>query len=216
MDFEEGRNRMVGGLVADNILTSPRVIAAFRKLERHLFIPPVMRDAAYYDAPVPIGRGQTISAPHMVAIMTELLGVDDDSSILEVGAGSGYQAAILAELANSGRIISVERVPELAGKAGKLLFEMGYRNVKVVVGDGTLGVPEYAPYDRIIVTAAAPKIPEALVEQIKPGGKMVIPVGGRWSQRLVEVDKGADGRRTDSDRGGVVFVPLVGQDGWKD
>ena len=179
-------------------------------------MPSNARDSAYYDAPAPIGGGQTISAPHMVAIMTELLEVGHGSRILEVGLGSGYQAAILAELADEGLVVSVERVPELADRASRLLSGLGYDNVRVVVGDGTLGEPNHAPYDRIIVTAASPKVPEALKDQLKKGGMLLIPVGGRWSQTLVEIDKTEDGRLETIDHGGVVFVPLIGKDGWED
>ncbi|HHQ45133.1 MAG TPA: protein-L-isoaspartate(D-aspartate) O-methyltransferase [Candidatus Altiarchaeales archaeon] len=193
---------------------TPKVVEAFRKVERHLFIPQNLHAEAYADHPLPIGCGQNISAPHMVAIMTELLEVEEHSNVLEVGCGSGYQAAILSEICGKGGVVSVEYVPQLAERAGEKLRNLGYSNVKVVWGDGTLGYPEKAPYDRIIVTAAAPKIPKPLVKQLSEGGRMLIPVGGRQIQTLVEVSR-IDGKILEKNHMDCVFVPLVGEEGWK-
>jgi protein-L-isoaspartate(D-aspartate) O-methyltransferase len=158
--------------------------------------------------------GQTISAPHMVAIMTELLDVKTDSKILEIGAGSGYQAAVLGEIAKKGGIYTVERIKRLAEFAEKNLKDCGYKNVFVIVGDGTLGYEEKAPYDRIIVTAGAPKIPGALIDQLADKGKMAIPVGGRFQQELIMVEKDKRGI-IKKNCGGCIFVPLIGKDGYE-
>jgi len=208
------RDRFIDRLVSNGYLKSERVIKAFGSVPRHLFVPEEIRDVAYDDCPQPIGFNQTISAPHMVAIMTELLDVRPDSGILEVGTGSGYQAAILAELAPQGLVVSLERVPELADRAGRTLRELGYGNVRVVEGDGTLGFRECAPYDRILVTAAAPAVPKSLVGQLAAGGRLLVPVGGRWSQTLLEVDRDGRGRVSERSHGGCVFVPLIGREGW--
>jgi protein-L-isoaspartate(D-aspartate) O-methyltransferase len=208
------RAAMVGRLASDGYITDPKVAAAMEKVPRHLFVPPEIADQAYIDSPQPIGGGQTISAPHMVAIMTDLLRVGEDSKVLEVGTGSGYQAAIIAELAPSGRVVTLERIPQLASSASGLLARLGYGNVEVVVSDGTLGHPREAPYDRIIVTAAAPKVPGRLLEQLSAGGIMLVPVGGRWGQTLMEVRKDGSGGVRQVARGGCVFVPLIGEDGW--
>ncbi len=215
MSFEDDRDRMVDRLLSSGYLKDPRVAEAMRKVPRHLLIPTEARSQAYADHPLPIGEGQTISAPHMVAIMTDLLDVDMGSRILEVGTGSGYQAAILAELAPKGFIYTVERVGELAARTRERLKKLGYEDIQVIQSDGTLGYPAEAPYDRVIVTAAAPEIPPTLVEQIDRGGKMLIPVGGRWSQRLMEVFRDEEGDVGERDRGGCVFVPLIGEEGWK-
>jgi len=215
MDYGAERRRMVEGLVRRGYLREGRVFEAMLKVRRHLFVPEESTGYAYVDSPQPIGCGQTISAPHMVAMMTELLDVERESRVLEVGLGSGYQAAVLAELAGEGMVVSVERVPELAEMGRRTLAAEGYVNVRVVVGDGTLGWPKEAPYDRIIVTAAAPHVPSALVGQLAPGGRMLLPAGGRWSQTLTEVVKDAGGMVRETTHGGCVFVPLIGVDGWR-
>jgi protein-L-isoaspartate(D-aspartate) O-methyltransferase len=214
MSWDDERAALVGALMRRGILRTPRVIDAFLAVPRHLFLPEPIRGEAYVDSPQPIGSGQTISAPHMVAIMTELLDVKAHSRVLEVGTGSGYQAAIISHLAPKGFIVSVERHEALAAHAAGLLRRLGYVNVDVVVGDGTIGHPAGAPYERIIVTAAAPRVPKALIEQLGCGGRMLIPVGGRWSQTLLEVVKDGAGNVSESRRGGCVFVPLIGGDGW--
>lgn len=209
MNYAEERERMVERQLVSRDITDEDVLQAFRSVPRHRFVPERRRDRAYGDHPIPVGEGQTISQPYMVASMTELLRVDDGAKVLEVGTGSGYQAAILAEL--GARVISIERHSSLAEQARSLLDELGY-DVTVTVGDGTRGYEDGAPYDGIIVTAAAPEIPQALQDQLK-GGRLVIPVGSRVSQQLVLGTK-KDGRFTTEERFGCRFVPLLGEDGW--
>ncbi|MBD3388087.1 MAG: protein-L-isoaspartate O-methyltransferase [Candidatus Altiarchaeales archaeon] len=212
--MDEERRELVERLVSRGYLKSKRVIEAMSRVPRHLFMPGGIRDRAYADTPQPIGSNQTISAPHMVAIMTELLDVREDSHILEVGTGSGYQAAILAELAREGDVVTVERVPELAERSRELLRSLRYDNVEVVDADGTMGHAGKAPYDRILVTAASPGVPKALADQLADDGRMLIPVGGRSGQTLLEIRKDASGRPEEICHGGCVFVPLIGEDGW--
>jgi protein-L-isoaspartate(D-aspartate) O-methyltransferase len=213
MSREQERKRLILRLRSSGCLRKKEVIEAMLKVERHLFIPGSQQAKAYVDMPLHIGRGQTISAPHMVAMMSEYLDVAVGQKILEIGAGSGYQAAVLGELLGGGVLYTIERVPELAERAKKILGDVGYMNVHVVVGEGTLGYPEAAPYDRIIVTAAAPHVPKALKSQLKEGGKLLIPVGGRSMQELLLIEK--KGREYKETRlGGCMFVPLIGEDGW--
>lgn len=189
----------------------PRVIAALREVPRDAFVPPGERRYAYENGPLPIGHGQTISQPFIVALMTQLLDPSPEDVILEVGTGCGYQAAILARLVK--HVYSVEQVGELAAESGQRLQHLGYSNVTVRHADGYYGWPEQAPFDGIIVTAAAPHVPEPLVEQLKPGARLVIPVGGMvFSQQLVVVEKKADGTLVRRDVLAVAFVPLTGQD----
>lgn len=188
------------------------VLNAMSRVPRELFVPEQLRDRAYEDTPLPIGLGQTISAPHMVAIMSDLLDVRPGMKILEVGGGSGYHAAVLAALTGpQGRVYSVERMPDLAAAARRNLQAAGIENVTVVEGDGSLGLPEHAPYDRISVAASAPKIPEPLKEQLQVGGKMVLPVGG-GSQELILVTR-KNGLLAE-EKMGVIFVPLIGKEGF--
>jgi len=187
---------------------SPAVRAALGKVERHRLVPPAEVSRAYRNHPLPIGAGQTISQPYIVALSTDLLGVDAKSIVLDVGTGSGYQAAVLAEIA--AQVFSVEIVESLGRQAAERLQALGYRNVEVRIGDGYKGWPEKAPFDAIVVTAAAPEVPKALVEQLKPGGRMVIPVGGDGATQYLKVltrraDGGYDERRVLP----VRFVPLV-------
>jgi protein-L-isoaspartate(D-aspartate) O-methyltransferase len=212
--FEAERGRLIERLVRSGYLRSDKVIEAMAKVPRHRFLPEDVGASAYADRPLSIGLGQTISAPHMVAIMTELLGIEPDSCILEVGTGSGYQAAVLAELAPEGHVYSVERIRELATRANASLQELNYGNVEVMTGDGTLGWAKHAPYDRIMITAASPTVPKPLVDQLSDGGRLLIPVGGRWSQTLIEVCKDEVGVVDERRHGGCVFVPLVGEKGW--
>ncbi len=188
-------------------VSDPRVLAAMEAVPRHRFVPAQYAEDAYGDHPLPIGYGQTISQPYIVALMTQLLELKGHEKVLEIGAGSGYQAAILSLLARE--VYTVERIPQLAEKARERLSELGYRNVHIRVGDGYEGWPEHAPYDAIIVTCAADEIPPPLVEQLADGGRMVIPLGeSGWSQRLVLVRKrGAELEQREI--AGVVFVPLV-------
>lgn len=188
-------------------VSDPRVLAAMEAVPRDRFVPAEYRDDAYGDHPLPIGYGQTISQPYIVALMTQLLELKGHEKVLEIGAGSGYQAAILSLLARE--VYSVERIPQLAEKARQRLDELGYHNVRIRVGDGYEGWPEHAPYDAIIVTCAAEEVPPPLVEQLADGGRMVIPVGeSGWSQRLMLLRKrGGDVEQREV--AGVVFVPLV-------
>ncbi|MDI3502182.1 MAG: protein-L-isoaspartate(D-aspartate) O-methyltransferase [Archaeoglobi archaeon] len=213
-DFREERERAVERLVRAGYIKDRRVIEALKRVPRHLFVPEKYRKYAYVDEPLPIGENQTISAIHMVGIMAELLEVEEGMKILEIGAGSGYHAAVLAELVGeSGIIYSVERIPKLAEMARRNLERAGYKNVIVLIGDGSKGLPEKAPFDRISVTAAAPEIPRPLVEQLKDGGIMVIPVG-RIFQELKVVRKKGD-EVTVENWGAVSFVPLIGEYGFR-
>lgn len=190
-----------------------RVLAAMERVPRELFLPEDQRDRAYDDAALPIGGGQTMSQPYMVAKMSELLSLGGDERVLDVGTGSGYHAAVLAELARE--VVTIERVPELAARAREALAAAGYDNVEVRIGDGTLGVPDRAPYDAIAVAAAAPVLPESLYEQLKIGGRIAVPVGGRANQRLELIVKSPEGPavvRSVPCR----FVPLVGKEGFSE
>jgi len=202
---------MVETQIAARGIRDPRVLAAMRKVPRHLFVDEALKDQAYGDYPLPIGEGQTISQPYIVALMTEALELKGPEKVLEVGTGSGYQAAILAELARW--VYSIERYPSLAYQAKRTLERLGYNNVIIRVGDGTKGWPEAAPFDAIIVTAAGPKIPEPLLEQLKDGGRLVMPVGDEWSQYLIKVTKKGD-KLYKENLGAVRFVKLVGEYGF--
>jgi protein-L-isoaspartate(D-aspartate) O-methyltransferase len=191
---------------------APDVMAVMARVARHDFVDGAERELAYANHPLSIGHGQTISQPYIVALMTDLMDIDRDSKVLEVGTGSGYQAAILAELA--GQVFSIEIIPELAAIARKRLARMGYDNITVMQGNGRLGWPEHAPFDAIMVTAAAEVIPEPLVDQLKPGGRLVIPVGSPWGgQELLLVTKEEDGTIHERRMLPVAFVPLTGRSG---
>ncbi|MDP2913449.1 MAG: protein-L-isoaspartate(D-aspartate) O-methyltransferase [Candidatus Omnitrophota bacterium] len=213
MDFESQRNRMVDEQMIGRGIRNDRVLGAFRKVPRHTFVSDEYRASAYEDFPLPIGNGQTISQPFMVALMTECLAVKEGAKVLEIGTGSGYQAAILAELA--GEVYSVERIDVLADRAKETLSALGYKNFTIKVGDGTLGWQEFSPYDGIVVTAGAPKIPENLIGQLKEGGRLVIPVGGSFGQTLVIAERAGGSVKT-KEVCGCVFVPLIGKEGWGD
>jgi protein-L-isoaspartate(D-aspartate) O-methyltransferase len=188
-----------------------RVLEAMERVPRELFVPEDLRHLAYEDGALPIGNGQTISQPFIVATICQLLDLSADDRVLDVGTGSGYQAAVLAELA--AEVVTIERVPELARAARAALVDAGYGDVEVRVGDGSLGVPERAPFDGIAVAAAAPAVPPALYEQLVEGGRLVVPRGGRWGQQLVVVERTQDGPL---ERASVPcrFVPLVGEEGF--
>lgn len=205
------RRRMVERLQHDG-LREPRVLAALEAIPRHWLVPEALRAQAYKDAALPIGGGQTISAPSTVAAMTEALQLRGDELVLEVGTGSGYQAAVLGVLAE--RVISIERLPRLAAEARRALDRLGVRNVVVHLGDGSLGRPNDAPYDAIVLTAGAPAVPEPLLAQLKPGGRLVAPVGPRDGQRLVRIRRQADDKFTREVLGPCRFVDLVGRHGW--
>ena len=210
--WESARERMVATQIAARGVGDEQVLAAMRRVPRHLFVPAEVRGSAYSDYPLPIGHGQTISQPYIVAMMTSLLQIQPDDHLLEIGSGSGYQAAVLGILARE--VISIERIPEVAQLARKNLADAGITNVTVVIGDGTLGFPGGAPYNGVLITAATPSIPSPLVEQLAEGGRLVAPVGSRDLQELVRLTrKGHD--LTRESFGGVVFVPLLGEHGWK-
>ena len=211
--LERQRELMVEQQLTRRGIRDARVLAAFRSVPRHLFIGAALQREAYADHPLPIGEGQTISQPYMVALMTQCLALEGSERVLEIGTGCGYQAAILGRLA--AQVFTIERIAALSKKAEALLGELGYTNVHCVVGDGTQGLPASAPYDGIIVTAGSPKVPEPLTEQLAEGGRLVIPVGGRWSQELLVVRK-KHGALTEQGVCGCVFVPLVGEHGWNE
>ena len=203
---------MVRHQLAARGIRDERLLEAMGKVPRHLFVPPEYVAEAYADAPLPIGGGQTISQPFMVAWMTELLALTGREKVLEVGTGSGYQAAILSLLAD--KVISIERSPGIAAEARKRLRRLGYGNVEVIEGDGSKGYPQEAPYDGIIVTAGAPDIPSPLTEQLADGGRLVIPVGRSGNQILVLAQRQGDKVKT-RELGSCAFVPLVGRYGWR-
>ncbi|MBI4844338.1 MAG: protein-L-isoaspartate(D-aspartate) O-methyltransferase [Nitrospirae bacterium] len=213
MSYEIERIRMVETQLMPRGILDRRVLSAMEEVPRHLFVTEAMKGSAYSDCALPIGEGQTISQPYMVALMTELLELKGDEKVLEIGTGSGYQTAILSRLAHT--VFSVERIGSLAMRAEKILSETGCMNVKILVRDGTLGLPEEAPYDGIIVTAGAPKVPESYIGQLKQGGRLVIPVGSRHSQVLMRVTRTASGIET-FESTTCVFVPLLGENGWED
>ncbi len=211
MEFAIARERMVAEQLAGRGIRDPRVLKAMGKVPRHRFVDEALSGRAYGDYPLPIGEGQTISQPYMVALMTEALELVGHERVLEVGTGSGYQTAILAELC--AKVYSVERIRSLADRAIRSLDALGYYNVLVRIGDGSLGWPEEAPFDGILVTAGAPEVPRALVEQLTPKGRLVVPVGDAYSQVLRKGVREADGMRWE-ELGGCVFVKLVGDQGW--
>jgi len=214
MDYDEKREKLAERLKYELNL-SDRVYKAIKKVPRHLFVPERYKTEAYVDTPLPIGYGQTISAPHMVAIMCELLDLQEGDKVLEVGTGCGYHAAVVAELVGKkGKVISIEYIPELAEVARANLSALGYDNIVIIVGDGSKGYEPEAPYDKIYVTASAPDIPKPLIEQLKPGGKMVIPVGDTV-QWLLIVEKDEKGNAKKKNWGSVRFVPLRGEYGFK-
>jgi protein-L-isoaspartate(D-aspartate) O-methyltransferase len=194
-------------------ITSESVLDAFRRVPRHLFVDKMLYAQAYDDNALPIGSGQTISQPYVVALMTQILKIEKDQKILEIGTGSGFQTAILAQF--SRRVYTIERNRDLASFALRRLRDMGYENIVFKTGDGTRGWVQHAPYDRIIVTAGAPAIPQELVDQLAVGGRMIIPAGDRSVQDLEVYEKRADGINK-SKAGSVVFVPLIGEKGWID
>lgn len=210
-DFEAARHEMVTRQIRDRDICSPKVLAAMDVVPRHLFVPPEQESLAYTDSPLAIGQGQTISQPFMVAAMAEALLLEGFERVLEIGAGSGYQAAVLSRLARE--VITVEAHPSLASAARERLARLGYENVRVEEGDGSLGWPSAAPYDAILVTAAAPSVPRSLVDQLAEGGRLVIPVGSSDHQELLRIEK-HQGRTTQASLYACRFVPLIGRYGW--
>jgi protein-L-isoaspartate(D-aspartate) O-methyltransferase len=211
-EAERQRQRMVERQLRRRGIRDERVLAAMGRVPRELFLPEKLRDRAYADGAISIGYGQTISQPFVVAAMCELLGLDGDERVLDVGTGSGYAACVLAELA--AEVVSIERIPELAAKARRALAEAGHPEVEVRVGDGTLGASDRAPFHGISVAAAAPRVPATLYEQLVPGGRLVLPRGTRDAQRLVLVVRTEEGP---AERASVPcrFVPLVGEEGFE-
>jgi protein-L-isoaspartate(D-aspartate) O-methyltransferase len=212
-DLVKARMRMVDEQIIARGIRDPKVIAAMRKVPRHRFVEEALQNQAYSDHPLPIGEKQTISQPFMVALMTEAMQLKGMEKVLEIGAGSGYQTAILAEIAF--KVFSIERVRSLTIQARKLLYDLGYLNVEIKFSDGTLGWAEESPFDAIIVTAGSPGIPQPLVDQLAVGGRLVIPVGGSADQELVRVTKTEEGTKRE-DLGGCRFVKLIGEHGWEE
>lgn len=210
-EFEQARFRMVDEQLKARGLLDERLIKAFRKVPRHLFIPKEFQREAYADHPLPIGVNQTISQPYIVALMVSLLRLQGHERVLEIGTGSGYQTAILAELALE--VYSIERLQELLLPTQKRLEHSGYQNIHFRVSNGSLGWPEHAPFDGILVSAAAPKIPTPLLEQLGDPGHMILPIGPQQAQMLVEVEK-RHGEVFQREVASCVFVPLLGQYGW--
>jgi protein-L-isoaspartate(D-aspartate) O-methyltransferase len=213
INYEKERGRMVDEQLVGRGVKDERVLAVMRKIPRHEFLPEGIRGMAYNDSALPLGEGQTMSQPYMVALMTESLRLKGTERVLEIGTGSGYQAAVLAELCE--KVYTVERIKSLADKARVTLDRLGYKSVAIKVYDGTYGWKEMAPFDAIIVTAGSPDIPAPLVEQLKVGGRMSIPVGDRYGQQLITVVKTAEGVTTERSIP-CVFVPLIGNHGWKE
>ncbi|MGH7373031.1 MAG: protein-L-isoaspartate(D-aspartate) O-methyltransferase [Candidatus Rokuibacteriota bacterium] len=210
--FARERERMVEEQLVARGVTDSRVLEVMRRLPRHVFVDEALRDRAYGDHPLPIGEGQTISQPFIVGRMTELLRLTGCEKVLEVGTGCGYQAAVLAELA--GRVCTMERIPRLAARARETLEGLGYRNVWVRAANGTLGWPDEAPFDRILVAAGGPAVPPPLFEQLAEGGRMVIPVGDAANQVLQVIEK-VNGTMRVTEDSGCVFVKLVGKYAWE-
>lgn len=215
-DLEEERNQLVDSLVRRGYVTSEAVEKAMRRVPREEFLPQDIRPEAYVDTPLPIGEGQTISAPHMVAIMAEKLDLSPGQKILEIGAGSGYHAAVCAEVISpDGHIFTIERISSLAAFAEDNLKRTGYAGlVTVIFGDGTKGLPDKAPFDRIFVAAGAPDIPAPLTDQLADGGKLLLPVGGRYYQDLIKVERKGK-KLVKENMGGCIFVPLIGEYGYR-
>jgi protein-L-isoaspartate(D-aspartate) O-methyltransferase len=210
VDLERARGNLLRYLAHE--IADKHVVEAMRRVPREAFVPLEQHQAAYDDRPLGIGFGQTISQPFIVALMVQALELKRGEQVLELGTGSGYEAAILAELAH--KVVTVEHIPELAESAKQVLDELGYSNIEIHVAGNTLGWPAGAPYDSIIVSAGAPSVPEVLLEQLAWGGRLVIPVGSRWQQDLLKVTKLKKGNRIDN-LGGCYFVPLIGEGAWE-
>jgi len=211
--YESKRQRMVEEQFIGRDISDKRVLDVMRKVPRHLFVPEEHRELAYSDCPLPIGHNQTISQPYIVALMTQMLGLKGDEIVLEIGTGSGYQAAVLSLLSRA--VYTIERYEILAQQALKSINQLDIKNITLKVGDGTLGWPEHAPYDAILTTAAAPKVPQPLLDQLADGGRLVIPVGGRIGQYLERWFREGDKFRHEQTVA-VAFVPLLGKYGWRD
>ncbi len=212
--FQKQRWRMVDTQIRARGIADSRILEAMSKIQRHLFVDEALADQAYNDNPLPIGELQTISQPYMVALMTDAMELKGRERVLEIGTGSGYQTALLAELAE--QVFSIERIASLANNARRILDHLGYYNVAIRVGDGTYGWKEEAPFDAILVTAGAPGIPQPLVEQLAIGGRLVLPVGGRSIQDLIKITRQSEDIQDvkKESLGGCRFVDLIGEYGW--
>lgn len=212
MDLKILREKMAAEQIFSRGIGSKQILDVFKKVERHKFVPEELIATAYADYPLPIEEGQTISQPYIVALMTDSLGLTGKEKVLEIGTGSGYQTAILAELAQ--KVYTIERFKNLLEKAENLFKELGYKNIKTKLGDGTLGWKEASPFDRIIITAACPRIPLPLIEQLKEGGRIILPLEQNFTQMLTAVEK-KQGKMVSTDICGCMFVPLAGKYGVK-
>ncbi len=214
-DFASEREAMVERQLKRRGITDEPILEAFRKVPREQFISEEYGHLAYGDHPLPIEAGQTISQPYIVALMIQAAGIHAGDKVLEVGAGSGYAAAVISRIA--ARVIAIERQHELVEVAGERMAKLGYENVEIVEGDGTKGWPQEAPFNAVLAAASGSHVPQPLIDQLAAGGRIVMPVGDPGGiQHLVKVTKGKDGRLQQSDLGGVRFVPLIGEEGWKD
>jgi protein-L-isoaspartate(D-aspartate) O-methyltransferase len=211
LNYEGARQKMLESQIRARDVRDPRVLQAIRKVPRHLFVEEALRDRAYFDKALPIGEKQTISQPYMVAAMSEALELQGRDRVLEIGTGSGYQTAVLAELAES--VFSVERIASFVPLARRRLESLGYYNVLIKIGDGTIGWSEHAPYDAILVTAAAPQVPRPLLDQLKLGGRLVVPLGPEDAQMLVRIRRDEKGFHEEA-LGECRFVKLIGRHGW--
>ena len=209
--FDRQREEMVNRQIRSRGVTDPRVLNAMMEVPRHLFVSEALMDQAYGDYPLPIGDRQTISQPYIVAEMTQALDVDENARVLEIGTGSGYQAAVLSRIVY--KVYTIERIRALYDRSRKVFDKLNYHNIVTKYSDGTLGWKDESPFDAIIVTAGAPKIPDALIDQLSEGGKLIIPVGDHFSQDLVCLHKTQNGHRQ-TKLGGCRFVKLIGKDGW--
>ncbi len=210
--LDEQRTEMVDRQLIARGISDPDVLKAMRGVPRDRFVPTKFLSDAYKDGPLPIGGGQTISQPYMVAVMTENLEIEPDNKILEIGTGSGYQTAVLLALTDN--VYSIERITDIAEHARAVLRDLGYSDPNIKIGDGTLGWPEEGPFDGIIITSGAPSVPEPLKEQLADGGRMVIPVGPRHTQTLLKITRQGN-RYTEKEITACVFVPLIGKHGWQ-
>lgn len=213
MDYDKERDEMVTSQLIRRGISDPLVLEAFRRVARHDFVPEAYQTEAYGDYPLPIGCAQTISQPYMVALMTELLHLKGTEKILEIGTGSGYQAAILAQICAKGKVYTIEREEELFKRSGRVLSEKGYINVECILGDGTKGFSKAAPFDGVIVTAGAPYVADVLKKQLANKGRLVIPVGTLYSQMLVVIERNGNDYKKE-EVCGCIFVPLIGEHGW--
>lgn len=212
MDYVDLRKKMVEQQLVQRGIKDPRLLEAFRKIERHRFIPEELQINAYADFPLPIGNGQTISQPYIAALMTESLELNGEEKVLEIGTGSGFQAVILSKLAKE--VYTIERLSDLAENAEAIFGELGCKNIKLKIDDGTLGWPQEAPFDRIIITAASPSLPLPLAEQLKEGGRLILPLENNLGQVLTLVEK-KEGKLNHQKICGCIFVPLIGRYGYK-